>query len=96
MLVVLFTLIIDDNSSLANKCQWWGKDNGQHHVGKWGQKIDGILGSDQNETRFFNHPMFVLNEFHWLVGFRNRFECDDVNAGGTKVFGDDFWEIFVC
>ena len=85
----------DDNSELAKKCQGWGKDNGHYKIGKWGHEMDGTLGSDQNETRLFNHPIFVENEEHWLVGHKNRFECDDDNRGGTTVLRGDFWEIFV-
>ena len=85
----------DDNSELANKCQGWGKDNGDYKIGKWGHETDSALGSDQNETRLFNHPIFVENEEHWLVGHQNRFECDDDNRGGTTVLRGDFWEIFV-
>ena len=86
----------DDDSKLAKKCQKWGKDNGKYEVGKWGHEMDVLLlGSDQNETRLFNHAVLVLEKQHWLVGFLNRFECDDYNIRRTKVFGDDFWEIFV-
>ena len=74
----------DDNSELANKCQWWGRDNGKYHVAKWGHEVNGALGSDQNETRLFNHAIFAVNKEHWLVGFQNRFECDDFNRNGTK------------
>ena len=85
----------DDNSELANKCQGWGKDNGRYNIGKWGHETNSGLGSDQNETRLFNHPIFVKNEEHWLVGHQNRFECDDDTRGGTTVLRSGFWEIFV-
>ena len=85
----------DDDSLLANKCHIWGKDKSGYEVGKWGHVMNNILGSDQNETRLFKTPVFVVVSEHWMVGFENRFECDDYNVGGTKVFGDDFWEIFV-
>ena len=91
-----FYKINDDDSELANKCQIWGRDNGSFSVGKWGfEKAADLLRSDQNETRLFNHALFVFGEVHWVVGYDKRFECDDFNRGGTKVFGDDFWEIFV-
>ena len=89
-----FYKIHDDDSNLANKCQWWGGDK-KNFVGKWGHEMDSLFGSDQNETRLFNHPIFVFGKQHWLVNFKNRFECDDYNKRGTTVFGDDFWEIFV-
>ena len=87
----------DDNSELANKCQEWGRDKKTNFVGKWGHETDSGLGSDQNETRLFNHPIFVFQKQHWLVGlsFKNRFECDDDNRGGTTVLRGDFWQIFV-
>ena len=85
----------DDDSYLANKCERWGKYDGKYLVGKWGHQMDGTLGSDQNETRLFNYAIFAVNEQHWLVGFQNRFECDDFNRGGTIVLRGDFWEIFV-
>ena len=85
----------DDNSELANKCQRWGRDNRQKFVGKWGHETDNTLGSDQNETRLFNHAMFVFHDVHWVVDHERRFECDDYNAGGTTVFRGDLWEIFV-
>ena len=85
----------DDNSYLANKCQRWGKDNGKYKVNKWGHEIDSTLGKDQNETRLFNHAILVQAEEHWVIGFRNRFECDDYDQTGTTVQRGDFWEIFV-
>ena len=87
----------DDNSELANKCQGWGKDKG-NYVGKWGHETDSGLGSDQNETRLFNHPIFVFQQQHWVVGLNKRFECDDGDKlGATRdtVLRGDFWEIFV-
>ena len=90
-----FRKMNDDDSSLAKKCQLWGKDDNKFRVGKWGfQKAD-ELGSDQNETRLFNHAVFVSGKQHWVVGFQSRFECDDDSRVKTKVFGDDFWKIFV-
>ena len=85
----------DDDSELANKCQRWGRDNDTFYVAKWGFEENGILGSDQNETRLFNHAIFAVNEEHWVLGFRNRFECDDYNTGGTTALRGDLWEIFV-
>ena len=85
----------DDDSELANKCQRWGKDNGQYKIGKWGYETDSGLGSDQNETRLFNHAIFAENEEHWLVGFQNRFECDDDTRFRKTVLRGVFWEIFV-
>ena len=85
----------DDNSKLANKCNGWGKDNGHYNIGKWGHETDSELGSDQNETRLFNHPIIVFQKQHWLVGFKKRFECDDDTRGGTTVLRGDFWQIFV-
>ena len=87
----------DDDSKLAKKCQKWGKNNGKYDVGKWGHEMDVLLlGSDQKETRLFNHPIFVFQKEHWLVGFKKRFECDDGDKGhGTTVLKGDFWEIFV-
>ena len=90
-----FYKIKDDNSKLANMCQLWGKDNREYKVNKWGHEIDNTLGSDRNETRLFNHAMFVVNDAHWVLGYENRFECDDYNAGGKTVFRGDLWEIFV-
>ena len=88
-----FYKMSDDDSYLANKCQRWGKDNGKYVVGKWGHEMDGILGSDHNETRLFNHAVFAVSEEHWLLG--NRFECDDFVRSQTTMLGDSFWEIFV-
>ena len=85
----------DDNSYLANKCEVWGKDKGEYNVGKWGHEVEGALGRHQNETRLFNHATFVRDGQHWLVGFLERFECDDYDIGGTTVSSGDFWEIFV-
>ena len=90
-----FYKIKGDNSKLANKCQLWGKENGQFGVGKWRHGTENIFGSNQNETRLFNHAMFVGGQEHWVIGFGNRFECDDNNMGGTTVRRGDFWEIFV-
>ena len=85
----------DDNSKLTKKCQRWGKDDGKYKVNKWGHETDIIFGSDQNETRLFDCPMFVVNEQHWMVGYQNRSECDDDERGGKTVLTGDFWEIFV-
>ena len=88
----------DDNSELANKCQEWGRDKKINFVGKWGHETDSGLGSDQNETRLFNHPIFVFQEEHWVVNCTNRFECDDGYTWGATsvtVLRGDFWEIFV-
>ena len=85
----------DDNSKLTKKCQKWGKDDGKYKVNKWGFEMDSTLGKDQNETRLFNHAIFVQAEVHWVIGFDNRFECDDYDQTGTTVRRGDFWEIFV-
>ena len=90
-----FYKMSDDDSFLAKKCQIWGKDESGYRVGKWGHVMDDILGSDQNETRLFKTPVFVSGSHHWIIGFEDRFECDDYTDGGREVFGDDFWEIFV-
>ena len=84
-----------DDSELANKCQKWGKENGQVAVGKWVFEMSIILGRDQNETRLFNHAIFVGGEEHWVIDYNNRFECDDRDKLGTTVRSGDFWEIFV-
>ena len=87
----------NDDSCLANECNKWGKDKG-NYVGKWGHEMDSSLGSDQNETRLFNHPIFVFQKQHWVVGFGDRFECDDgdkLGATSVTVLRGDFWEIFV-
>ena len=88
----------DDNSYLANKCQLWGKDKGHNYAAKWGHQMDGTLGSDQDETRLFNHPIFVFQEQHWVVDYPTRFDCDDGGQRGATrdtVLRGDFWEIFV-
>ena len=90
-----FYEMIDDNSKLTQNCQRWGKDNREYQVNKWGHEMDGTLGEDQNETRLFDHASFVQEEAHWVMDFRNRFECDDYDSGGTTVRRGDFWEIFV-
>ena len=90
-----FYSMSDDNSYLANKCNDWGRDNGQNLVGKWGFEMTRTLGRDQNETRLFNHAIFVGGKEHWVIGYKNRFECDDNNIEGTTVQRGDFWEIFV-
>ena len=84
-----------DNSELANTCRSWGKDKGKYNVGKWGHEVEGVLGRNQNETRLFNHAIFVREGQHWVIGFDNRFECDDYVKTGTPVRKGDFWEIFV-
>ena len=90
-----FYKIKDDNSTLANKCQLWGKHT-KYEVNKWGHEKDDSLGSDQNETRLFNHAMFVYHDVHWVVGHNERFECDDYNEHGTTAdFSGGLWEIFV-
>ena len=85
----------DDNSELTQKCQSWGKDDGAYKVNKWGHEMDSTLGKDQNETRLFDHAVFVQGQVHWMIGFFNRFECDDYDIIGTTVKRGDFWEIFV-
>ncbi|XP_044181425.1 uncharacterized protein LOC122962416 isoform X1 [Acropora millepora] len=85
----------NDDSGLATKCQRWGRDKGQYFVGKWGFEMASILGRDQNETRLFNHAIFVGGKEHWVIDYTNRFECDDYNVHGTTVQRGDFWEIFV-
>ncbi|XP_015762686.1 PREDICTED: uncharacterized protein LOC107341736 [Acropora digitifera] len=84
-----------DDSNLANTCHRWGKDKGEYNVGKWGHEVEGALGRNQNETRLFNHATFVKNRQYWLVGFLERFECDDFGIGRTPASSGDFWEIFV-
>ena len=90
-----FYEMIDDNSKLTQNCQRWGKDNGNYEVNKWGHEMDSTLGKDQNETRLFDHAIFVRATAHWMIGFRKRFECDDYETGKTTVRRGDFWEIFV-
>jgi len=90
-----FYEMIDDNSMLTQKCREWGKDSGKYKVSKWGHEMDGTVGNDQNETRLFNHASFVQAEVHWVIGFRERFECDDYDNRKTTVRRGDFWEIFV-
>ena len=87
----------NDDSYLANKCDKWGIDKG-NYVGKWGHEMHSSLGSDQNETRLFNHPIFVFQQQHWVVNYPNRFDCDDgdkLGATNDTVLRGDFWEIFV-
>ena len=84
-----------DDSKLATKCRSWGKDKGEYNVGKWGHETDSIFGRDQNETRLFDCPMFVVNEQHWMVGYQNVSDCDDDERKGKTVLTGDFWEIFV-
>ncbi|XP_015762691.1 PREDICTED: uncharacterized protein LOC107341738 isoform X2 [Acropora digitifera] len=81
-----------DDSKLANKCQKWGKENGQYFVGKWADEMDALI---KRETRLFNNAVFVRDEYHWMIFFSNRFECDDDSRGGKTVLRGDFWEIFV-
>ena len=73
----------------------WGNDNGPCKIAKWGYEKYGGLGSGQNQTRLLNHAIVAIHAAHWLLGNRNRSECDDYNAHGTTFFRDDFREISV-
>ena len=65
----------DDDSELTNKCERWGRDKEYYYVVKCGHEMDTALGSDQNETRLFNHAILrVGNSIGWLA-FRT-----DLNA----------------
>ena len=84
-----FVKMNDDKSKLATKCSKWGTGY-KHHVGRWGHP--GLT-----EDRLYNHPAFVKNSNHWLLGyegtkFQGRFECDDYKK---NVSAGDFWKIYV-
>ena len=82
----------DDNSFLSRACDRWGKESGNLHVGKWGhpREFDDHLGHPEN--RLFDHPVFVYNQYNWLLLLFGRWDCDD-NVGGVS--SGDFWKVFV-
>ena len=47
----------DDNSLLSRACDLWGWENGNYHVGKWG---NGHL----SEKRLLDHSAFVAGSCH--------------------------------
>ena len=86
-----FVKMDDDNSHLAKHCRHWGRDKqGKFKVDKWGHR-------DLVEDRLYNHPAFVANQAHWLLGyngrFPGRFECDD-NKNENNLSANDFWKIY--
>ena len=86
-----FYKMSDDDSELAKSCQLLGRENKIEKLGKWGfEKAADLLGSDQNETRLFNHAVFIGGQKRWVVGFKNRFECDDDNRSRKKMLRGDF------
>ena len=46
----------------------WGNDNGPCKIAKWGYEKYGGLGSDQKQTRLFNHTIVAIHAAHWLLG----------------------------
>ncbi len=80
-----FVRMDDDNSGLAGLCHKWGYEGGSFKVGKWGY--------DHYQNRLYNHPAFVVGQYHWLLEEDgSRLECDDENVG---VSSGDFWKVFV-
>ena len=77
----------DDNSLLSRACDLWGVENGNFHVGKWGEASFFVTP----EKRLLHHSAFVYGSCHWtLLG--KRWECDDYLVG---VSSGDFWKVFV-
>ncbi|PFX18418.1 EGF-like domain-containing protein [Stylophora pistillata] len=53
-----FVRMDDDDSLLAEKCAFWGEEEGKYEVGKWGHS--NIKGS------LYNHAAFMKGRYHWL------------------------------
>ena len=85
-----FVKMDDDNSYLAKNCRQCGLENNKCKVGKWGHP-------DLNEDRLYNHPAFVQERAHWLLGynggFSGRFECDD-KKDENSLSANYFWKIY--
>ena len=80
-----FVRMDDDNSKVAKVCENWGNGNGVQNGGKW--------SGGQNESRLYNHVVFVWYAYHWLIWPEGgRVECDDFKRG---VSAGDFWKIYV-
>ena len=77
-----FVVMSDDNSRLAKACQKWGDP-----IGKWGYKYMKMY-----ENRLYNHPVFIQNAHHWIIGWERRWECDDKRLNLSP---GDYWKVFV-
>jgi len=81
-----FVRMENDNSMLTGLCHRWGKEGGSFDVGKWGH-------TNINEGRLFNHPAFVVYDYHWVLRANGaRMDCDD---SGVKIQVEDAWKVFV-
>ena len=85
-----FTLLPDDNSTLARNCDMWGCSSDPN---RWGH-----CGKFRNDVRLFFRPLFWTSELY--CAFYNRendpddLSCDDYpNAGDVSL--KDTWRIFV-
>ena len=85
-----FVRMKNDNSTLAQLCDQWGKKNGVIKVGKWSADDFGANG----DGRLYNHAAIVGSSYHWMVdpSFRSNWECDD---NGLSTASGDFWKVFV-
>ena len=80
-----FVRMENDNSNASKVCEDWGNGNGVQNGGKW--------SGGQNESRLYNHVVFVWYAYHWLIWPEGgRVECDDFKRG---VSAGDFWKIYV-
>ncbi|XP_078380507.1 uncharacterized protein LOC144663434 isoform X1 [Oculina patagonica] len=81
-----FVRMEDDDSVLAGVCHRWGFENGLWEIGKWGAGYD--------ETRLYDHTVFVFSLSHWvLTEDGSRLDCDDRRTDGES--SGDFWKVFV-
>ena len=75
----------DDNSKLANLCAYWGRENHNYHVGKWGH---------EGMSELYDHPAFTQSAYYWLTF--SRWECDDHELSASYLPPNEtFWKIFV-
>ncbi len=70
----------EDESKLTKDCDTW-------HNGVWG------LATAGRNKRLTNHPMFVEEQYHWLLSKElGRFECDNKRPLPAVM---DYWHVFV-
>ena len=83
-----FVRMENDNSRLAGVCDKWGKEDGVHQVGKWGNEAD--------QDRLYNYPAFQHLVHHWTILPKvSKILCDDASSDAFGITTGDYWKVFV-
>ena len=83
-----FTLLPDDNSTLARNCDMWG----YRTTDRWGHK------GFRNDVRLFSRPFLWALKYYYTLYIQDNdphgLSCDDHKRSADLSFGDT-WRIFV-